>query len=331
MLSLCRRELGHYHIYNATVLEKKAKVLFDQHNLPNAFLSYLAALRVYDYQFGSGAAVDAGTGGNVCDGDGRGGATDRLAETNSNSMLSPCVRDDNTHNQEEKEEEYLLERSRILYEIGRTLHDREEYSDALRMYKKALSLRLQHSHTANEIGATVVTNSSATKDAIKILTNIGRMHHIMRDLNEAVNVNLQIVDMAIAMVGGGRQQQSQSQGQQHIASDDDGEEDDDDDDIPLQHAFVRNQFVVLGNLYVEARRLDEAMEVFSRISRVQMRSRRRRQRQRQRAAGEGGSDDLLHHARPEEEDVDTSSAFAVRVAARLGNVGGNGTYTAAAA
>eukprot|EP00555_Chaetoceros_dichaeta_P011390 CAMPEP_0198260166 /NCGR_PEP_ID=MMETSP1447-20131203/9206_1 /TAXON_ID=420782 /ORGANISM="Chaetoceros dichaeta, Strain CCMP1751" /LENGTH=814 /DNA_ID=CAMNT_0043947757 /DNA_START=348 /DNA_END=2792 /DNA_ORIENTATION=+ len=303
VLSLCRRELGHYHIYNATVLEKKAKVLFDQHNLPNAFLSYLAALRVYDYQFGNGAAVDAATGGTDGGTDGEG------------------IGDG----------EYLLERSRILYEIGRTLHDREEYSDALRMYKKALALRLQHSDTVDEIGATVVTHATATKDAIKILTNIGRMHHIMRDLDGAVKVNLQIVNMAIAMVGGGRQQQSQSQGQQHIASNDDDEDEDDDDDIPLQHAFVRNQFVVLGNLYVEARRLDEAMEVFSKISRQQLRSRRRRQRQRQRAAGEGGSDDLLHHARPEEEDVDTSSAFAVKVAERLGNVGGNGTYTAAAA
>ena len=80
----------------------------------------------------------------------------------------------------------------------------------------------------------------------------------------------------------------------------------------------------MGNLYVEAGRFGEAMEVFSRISRQQQRMRQRQQQQSE-------SDHLLqNHARPEEENVDTTSAFAARTAERFGSVGGNWTRLTAA-
>ena len=47
--------------------------------------------------------------------------------------------------------------------------------------------------------------------------------------------------------------------------------------------------------------------------------------------GESSEDLLQSHARPEEEDVDTTSAFAVRAAERLGNVGGKGSRSSTAA
>jgi hypothetical protein len=62
--------------------------------------------------------------------------------------------------------------------------------------------------------------------------------------------------------------------------------------------------MVLGNLYVEMGRVEEAMEVFTRVARVNM-------------------DDDWHmwtsHGRPEVEDVDTN-AFATKAAERLGSV-----------
>lgn len=345
VLSLCRRELGHNHIYVATVQEKKGKVLFDQRKLQTATLSYLASLSVYEKQFGNGNGNGNGTG--------YGGGTGRTDAVSHSSTQGRQGRDGNDgtsqrrrhgrrhgrrrhqperhRDWEGKEEEYLLERSRILYEIGRTLHDREEYFDALRVYKKALSMKLRHSQELDDIGAAAADSTAATKDAIRILTNIGRMHHIMGDLDEALNANVKIANMALAVVGGGGQRRRQNEVSANSRLDDDDDDDDDNNDAALQHDFVRNQFVVLGNLYVEVGRLDEAMNIFSRISRQQQRQQQRRRRQ---LADDSGSGDLLqNHARPEEEDVDTTSAFAVRAAERLGNVGGNGThpYSAAAA
>lgn len=125
-----------------------------------------------------------------------------------------------------------LDESRLLYSIGRTLHDREEFSDALAMYQKSMALREK-----------VDCQSKRMKiDSIEILCNICRVHHIMGALQEALEVNLKIIQLAREMVGANN-------------------------DMSSNHAFVRNRMMILGNLYVEMGQLSNAMEVFSQVAR----------------------------------------------------------------
>jgi len=124
-----------------------------------------------------------------------------------------------------------LDESRLLYVIGRTLHDKEEFADALSMYYKSIALRDQIEHTSKKM----------TIDTIQILCNICRVHRIMGDLPKALEANQQIMRLASDMVGGGETASS--------------------------HAFVRNRMMVLGNLYVETGRLTDAMDIFSQVAR----------------------------------------------------------------
>jgi tetratricopeptide (TPR) repeat protein len=126
---------------------------------------------------------------------------------------------------------YPLDESRLLYAIGRTLHDKEEFADALSMYNKSIALREQIEHTSKRM----------TIDTIQILCNICRVHHIMGDLQKALEANQHIMRLASDMVGGGETASS--------------------------HAFVRNRMMVLGNLYVETGRLTDAMDIFSQVAR----------------------------------------------------------------
>lgn len=124
-----------------------------------------------------------------------------------------------------------LDESRLLYAIGRTLHDREEFSDALGMYQKSIALR-----------ETIDCSSKKMKvDAIEILCNICRVQRIMGDLPNALETNLRVVQLASEMVGGSEAASS--------------------------HAFIRNRMMILGNLYVEMGQLPEAMEIFSQVAR----------------------------------------------------------------
>ena len=127
---------------------------------------------------------------------------------------------------------YPLDESRLLYAIGRTLHDKEEYADALSMYQKSIALREQ-------IGFTF--SKRMTIDSIQILCNICRVHHIMGNLQKSLEANQQIMLLARDMVGGGESASS--------------------------HAFVRNRMMVLGNLYVEMGCLTDAMDVFTEVAR----------------------------------------------------------------
>ncbi len=127
---------------------------------------------------------------------------------------------------------YELEESILLYAIGRTLHDREEFYDALGMYQKALALREEMDLTSKKMKIV----------SIQILCNICRIHQMMGDLELALEANEKIVDMASDMVGGGESASS--------------------------HAFVRNRMIVLGNLYVEMGRLSDAMECFATVARA---------------------------------------------------------------
>lgn len=173
---------------------------------------------------------------------------------------------------------YEFEESRLLYAIGRTLHDREEFYDALSMYQKSFALRETLEHTSK----------SMTIDSIQILCNICRIHHMMGDLQLALEANEKIMEMASDMVGGGESASS--------------------------HAFVRNRLIVLGNLYVEMGRLNDAMQCFATVAR----------------ASRNGDGAITSHARPEMEDVDTN-AFAIRAAERLGKLSGRLKPHAAAA
>jgi tetratricopeptide (TPR) repeat protein len=180
-----------------------------------------------------------------------------------------------------------LEQSRLLYAIGRTLHDREEYSDALSMYQKAIAVRQkmvselleENNETKKKPNALSLTTKSMTIDSIQIWCNVCRIHQIMGDLDKALEANEKIVQMASEMVGGG--------------------------EIASSHTFVRNRMIVLGNLYTEMGRLDDAMEIFTEVAR-------------------GNSDGewmITSHARPGMEDIDSNS-FAVQAAKRLGKVVG---------
>ena len=231
MLAFTRKELGHNHIHVAAVLEKKGNVLFEQRKCQTAMLSYLASLRIYENQSCSQTTIKS------CEGN-HGGKSS-----------------------------FWLERSRILYLIGRTLHDREEIPDALSTYQQALRIREERG-----------SKGSGT-ESIMILCNIGRIFHMMGNLKAALSTNLKIVEMASELVGGG--------------------------EAASRHDFVRNRYLVLGNLYVEMGKLEEAMETFAMIAR-------------------GGN------AMTSFDDIDTST-YAVRAAERLGSLRGKVQQHAAAA
>jgi tetratricopeptide (TPR) repeat protein len=124
-----------------------------------------------------------------------------------------------------------VEQSRVLYAIGRTLHDREEFGDALSMYQRAVTIRKE-----------IEPQSKKMKlDTIQILCNICRVHHIMGNLEMALEYNQKVVAMATEMVGGG--------------------------DNAGSHAFVRNRMMIQGNLFVEMGRINNAMDIFSEVAR----------------------------------------------------------------
>ena len=121
-----------------------------------------------------------------------------------------------------------VEQSRVLYAIGRTLHDREEFGDALSMYQRAVTIRKE-----------IEPQSKKMKlDTIQILCNICRVHHIMGNLEMALEYNQKVVAMATEMVGGA-----------------------------ASHAFVRNRMMIQGNLFVEMGRINDAMNIFSDVAR----------------------------------------------------------------
>ena len=249
MISCARKELGHDHIFVAMILEKRGNLLFDQRKCQNAMLSYLASLRIYEHQPSSPHFIKS------------------EQQQDKNEKIPSC-------------NGYQLDQSKLLYAIGRTLHDREEFADALGMYKKALSILKQFD---NEDGK----NKAIVLESIQIMCNIGRIYQITGELELSLEISLKIVDIASEMVGGSSN---------------------------VLHPFVRNRLVVVGNIYVEMGKLSEAMGVFGRVAR----------------GSEEGTDWMVGHLRPEVEDVDTS-AFAVRAAERLGEIGASSLSPHAAA
>jgi tetratricopeptide (TPR) repeat protein len=171
------------------------------------------------------------------------------------------------------------------------LHDREEYVDALSMYCKALEMQrhVVQNHTNDQ-------HPNAHVDVITTLCNVGRIHHLLGDLENALRVNKEVVRLAMDMVSKSHSPVSGSNQEPHPS--------------PEAHDFVRNRMISLGNLYVEAGRLEEAMQLFTRIARSQ------------------GLDSMLSF-RPEGSDIDTGS-FAVRAAERMGKLGLQAPHAAAA-
>lgn len=79
---------------------------------------------------------------------------------------------------------------RLLYQIARTLHDKEEYTDALSMYQKTLKLQQQNNKNDNK--------------SVQILTtmcNIARIHYLLGDVKMALNINEEIVQIASKISG----------------------------------------------------------------------------------------------------------------------------------
>ena len=117
--------------------------------------------------------------------------------------------------------------SRIWYGIGRTLHDREEFPDALRAYQRTLELQ-----TSLSGGSDVCVN------VVQTLCNVGRVRHALGDVDGSLEVHRRVVRIATALTGG-----------------------------RTGHPFVAGRLRALGNLLVEAGRPAEAVRAYTEAAR----------------------------------------------------------------
>lgn len=117
--------------------------------------------------------------------------------------------------------------SRIWYGVARTLHDREEFTDALRAYQRTLELQ-----TSLTGGSDVCVN------VVQTLCNVGRVRHALGDIDGALEVHRRVVRIATALTGG-----------------------------RTGHPFVAARLRALGNLLVEAGRPAEAVRVYAEAAR----------------------------------------------------------------
>ncbi|KAL3809036.1 hypothetical protein ACHAXA_004539 [Cyclostephanos tholiformis] len=113
--------------------------------------------------------------------------------------------------------------SRILYAVARVLHDKEEYHDALHMYKRALTYQR----------AIAADSRRPSLDVITTLCNISRVHHLSGEVEAALVANREVLDLTLILVGG-----------------------------KADHPFLIHRLKVEGNILVEAGRLEEAMKTF---------------------------------------------------------------------
>ena len=112
---------------------------------------------------------------------------------------------------------------RILYAVGRVLHDNDEYHDAIHMYNRAL---LCQRNLASVSGR-------PSLDVITTLCNICRVHHLSGEIDAALAANREVLDLALMLVGG-----------------------------KMEHPFLINRLKIEGNILVEAGRLGDAMNTF---------------------------------------------------------------------
>jgi tetratricopeptide (TPR) repeat protein len=122
------------------------------------------------------------------------------------------------------------EMARVMYSVARTLHDREEFTDALRMYNRTLQLQKELAWKQQECNISV--------DVVTTLCNVARVHHIIGDIDACLRDNYEIVSYAKQLSGG------------------------------KKHPFVADRLVVLGNVLVEAGKMEDAMKAFADAARV---------------------------------------------------------------
>lgn len=152
--------------------------------------------------------------------------------------------------------------------------------------------------TSTTTTTTTITIQAATvsADAIVILTNIARVHHIMGNLPQAIHVNRQIIEMATLMITSKQQQQNNTTTTNIY-----------------EHAFIRNQCMVLGDLHVEYGSLRDAMILFSKLSRTTTTR-----------SSSSSTAETTTQQQQQEEGTDTTF-FAIRAtnAERLGSITGS--------
>jgi len=112
---------------------------------------------------------------------------------------------------------------RILYAVGRVLHDNDEYHDAIHMYNRALVCQRNLASVSGRPSLDVITT----------LCNICRVHHLSGEIDAALAANREVLDLALMLVGG-----------------------------KMEHPFLINRLKIEGNILVEAGRLDDAMNTF---------------------------------------------------------------------
>jgi len=76
---------------------------------------------------------------------------------------------------------------RLLYQIARTLHDKEDYTDALHMYQRTLVLQKQK----NQMSVQVLTT----------MCNIARIYYVLGDVSTSVKINEEIIQIATQLSG----------------------------------------------------------------------------------------------------------------------------------
>ena len=82
--------------------------------------------------------------------------------------------------------------SRVLYAVARVLHDKEEYHDALHMYRRALACQR----------AIAADSGRPLLDVITTLCNISRVHHLSGKIDAALAANREVLHLSLMLVGG---------------------------------------------------------------------------------------------------------------------------------
>mmetsp|Transcript_33226 Transcript_33226/g.48788 ORF Transcript_33226/g.48788 Transcript_33226/m.48788 type:complete len:514 (+) Transcript_33226:88-1629(+) len=82
----------------------------------------------------------------------------------------------------------LKEMAQVMYSVARTLHDREDYGDALNMYQRTVNAQKQFAP-----GSIAVVTT---------LCNIARVQHVLGDIESCLETNFEIVSIAQTLTNG---------------------------------------------------------------------------------------------------------------------------------
>uniref|UniRef100_A0A7S2WIG4 Kinesin light chain n=2 Tax=Eucampia antarctica TaxID=49252 RepID=A0A7S2WIG4_9STRA len=84
----------------------------------------------------------------------------------------------------------IMTNERLLYQIARTLHDKEDFTDALTMYQKTLKLQREKNN-----------NDPKSVQVLTTLCNMVRIHYLLGDVTTALSINEEIVQIAAKISG----------------------------------------------------------------------------------------------------------------------------------